>query len=110
MLLSILLATASLSQPAAEEPLVTCVAATVKRNGSVSGAKVEISSGNKVADRQALRYLGMMDVARTAAGGIEPHSGYVLVKMHGQDMFTIEFQNNRKLFESCADATESASH
>lgn len=107
MLLSILLAAASLSQPTTAEPLMTCVAATVKRNGSVSGAKVEISSGNKVADRQALRYLSMMNVARTNPGGIEPHSGFVMVKMHGQDMFTIEFQNNRKLFPSCAEASES---
>jgi hypothetical protein len=104
MLLSILFAAASLSQPTSAEPLLACVAATVKRNGAFSGAKIEESSGNKLADRQALRYLAMMNLARANPSGIEPYSGFALVKMHGPDTFTIEFQDGRRLFPSCADA------
>ncbi len=107
MLMSLLVAAASLAQPAAE-PLDTCVFATIKRGGAISGGRVEVSSGNKLADRQALRHLSLMNVSRTNQDGVEPHSGYVLVRMHGPDMFTIELQNNRKLFNSCAEASESA--
>lgn len=107
MLMSMLVAAASLAQPATE-PLDTCVFASVRRGGSITGGRVEVTSGNKVADRQALRYLALMNVSRLNQDGVEPHSGYVLVRMHGQDMFTIELQNNRKLFNSCAEASESA--
>jgi hypothetical protein len=109
MLMSLLVAIATLSQPAAPEPLLTCVSASIKRNGSISAGKVEASSGDKMADRRAMRHLGLMNVSRLYPEGVDQHNGFVLVRMHGEDMFTIVLKDDRRLFASCTEATEAAS-
>ncbi|WP_440222652.1 energy transducer TonB [Dokdonella sp. MW10] len=106
MLLSSLVAAAALAQPA-EEPVRICVQATVKRNGTVAQPSVVTSSGDKVADRRALRYVRMLNLAPFAGyGGVEPHTGYTVVTLKGTDAFVLSLEGGRKLFASCEAAAE----
>lgn len=101
MLLPLLLAMSvhAASEPA--PPVLTCVAGTVRADGRITDRRVDVSSGDKAADRRALHYLGTLSLRNLPSLKMAPHSGYVLVVERRRDQFELQLTEERRFHASC---------
>lgn len=94
---------------AAAAPAATCLSATVRADGRFAKRRVEVSSGDRAADRRALAYLGMLDLSRLIPD-FEPvrQSGYIVVRQTRPTGFSLAFSDERGLHASCEAAYAAA--
>lgn len=100
MVLSLLLV-ASLAATPDKAPALTCIAATVRADGRISDRRVEVSSGDKAADRRAIDYLGKFNLRNLPSLKVAPHSGYVLIAEPRDGAFELQLTEARTFHASC---------
>lgn len=84
------------------EPAATCIAATVRADGKFAKRRVEVSSGDKAADRRALAYLGLLDLSRAIPDFERARqTGYIAVRQAAPNAFSLAFSDQRGLHASC---------
>ncbi|ANB19564.1 hypothetical protein [Dokdonella koreensis] len=102
MLISLLFATVLAATPEAAPPRLTCIAATVRASGRIAKRRVEVSSGDKAADRRALDYLGMLDLSKLVPTFERvAYSGYVVVAEPTPQAFELTFNEQHRFHDSC---------
>src|SRR5690606_9853371 len=104
MLLYLLLATATAGAPGVgDTPAMTCIKTTIKANGRTTDSTVAASSGNSVADRNALRFVKIFRLERDRHRTYEAQTGYALVETYENGAFgTSLFDYKGQLLESCS--------